>query len=126
MIFVSFSQPCTRVDVLPDVWVEDVIDMSVEVLVVGARAGALIDVLFGIKLNVVVAVLIGALVSATVAVVPDNSAGMLDGLNVDTFIIPASPEEEYLLFRWTASSCVSMTALDAACALQSCNPSYQV
>ena len=98
MIFVSFSQPCTRVDVLPDVWVEDVIDMSVEVLVVGARAGALIDVLFGIKLNVVVAVLIGALVSATVAVVPDNSAGMLDGLNVDTFIIPAS-SAECLLFR---------------------------
>ena len=63
------------------------------------RAEAIIDILFDIKLNVVVAVLIGALVSATVAVVPDNSAGMLDGLNVDTFIIPASPEEECLFFR---------------------------
>ena len=30
MIFVSFSHPCTRVDVLSDVWVEDAIDMSVE------------------------------------------------------------------------------------------------
>ena len=67
-------------------------------MLVGTRAGALIDVLFGIELNVVVAVLIDALTSVIVAVVPDNSAGMLDGLNVDTFIIPVS-SEEYLLFR---------------------------
>ena len=79
--------------------------------------------LFGIKPNAVVAMLIDALASVTVAVGPGN---MLGGLNVNTFIIPASPEEEYLLFRWTASSCVSMTALDAACALQACKPSYQV
>ena len=60
------------------------------------RAGSLIDVLFGIKLNVVAAVLINRLASATV--LSDNVAGMLGSLNVDTFIIPAS-SEEYLLFR---------------------------
>ena len=65
-------------------------------MLVGTRAGALIDVLFDIKLNVVVAVLIDALASVTVAVVPGN---MLGGLKVDTFIIPASPEEECLFFR---------------------------
>ena len=63
------------------------------------RAGSLIDTLFDIKLNVVAAALINRLVSATVVILSDNVAGMLtDGLDVDTFIIPAS-SEEYLFFR---------------------------
>ena len=65
-------------------------------MLLGIRTGALIDVFFGIKLNVVVAVLIDALASVTVAVVPGN---MLGGLKKDSFIIPASPEEECLFFR---------------------------
>ena len=69
--------------------------VAVNVLV-GTRTGARIDVLFGIKSNVVVAMLIDALVSVAVAVGPGN---MLGGLNVNIFIIPASPEEECLFFR---------------------------
>ena len=35
-MFANFSHPCTRVDVLSDVWVEDVTDLSVEGLVIDA------------------------------------------------------------------------------------------
>ena len=57
------------------------------------RAEAIIDILFDIKLNVVVTALIDVLVITTVAVVSDNGAGMLAGLNVYMFVIPASSEE---------------------------------
>ena len=57
------------------------------------RAEAIIDVLFDINLNAVVAALIDVLVTVTVAVVSDNGADMLAGLNVYMFVIPASSEE---------------------------------
>ena len=57
------------------------------------RAEAIIDVLFDINLNAVVAASIDVLAIVTVAVVSGNGADMLAGLNVYMFVIPASSEE---------------------------------
>ena len=53
-MFASFSHPCTRVDVLSDVWVEDVIGMSVEGLVVDAWDDVVTNSLAGMVLLTVV------------------------------------------------------------------------
>ena len=62
MIFVSFSHPCTRVDVLSDVWVEDVIDMSVEGLVIDRRDEVVTNSLAGVAINVMLVVVVSDVV----------------------------------------------------------------
>ena len=53
-MFTNFSHPCTRVDVLSDVWVEDVIGMSVEGLVIDARDDVVTKSLAGMVMLAVV------------------------------------------------------------------------
>ena len=53
-MFAKFSHPCTRVDVLSDVWVEDVIGMSVEGLVIDARDDVVTKSLAGMVMLAVV------------------------------------------------------------------------
>ena len=48
MIFNRFSHRCVVIDVLSDVWVEEVIKVLVEVFVVDVRADVVIDTLSGV------------------------------------------------------------------------------
>ena len=69
-MFTNFSHPCTRVDVLSDVWVEDVIGMSVEGLVIDARDDVVTKSLAGMVMLAVVvfdAVIVMVVVASAIA-----------------------------------------------------------
>ena len=61
-MFAIFSHPCTRADVLSNVWVEDVIDMSVEGLVIGARDDVVTNSLAGMAINVMLVLVVSDVV----------------------------------------------------------------
>ena len=53
-MFANLSNPCTRVAVLADVWVEDVMDMAVDILVIDARDDVVTKSLAGMVMLAVV------------------------------------------------------------------------
>ena len=68
-IFNRFTNPCVIIDVLADVWVEEVIKVFVAVFVTNARADMAIDkvsgdVTIGIVSSIAVELLIGGLLAA--------------------------------------------------------------
>ena len=64
---VNFWHPCTRVDEPSDVWVEDVIDMSVEGLVINARDDVVVTTsLVGMEINMLLVVVVSDVAMAAV------------------------------------------------------------
>ena len=69
-MFANLSNPCTRVAVLADVWVEDVMDMAVDILVIDARDDVVTKSLASVAINVLLVVVVSGVVvvAASVAV----------------------------------------------------------
>ena len=63
---VIFTHPCTRVDTPSDVWVEDVINMSVEGLVIDAWDDVVTNSLAGMTISVMLVVVVSDVVMTVV------------------------------------------------------------
>ena len=65
-MFANLSNPCTRVAVLADVWVEDVMDMAVDILVIDARDDVVTKSLASVAINVLLVVVVSGVVMVVV------------------------------------------------------------
>ena len=54
MIFNRFTHPCVIIDVLADVWVEEIIKILVGVFVINVWTGVVIDTLSGVSAEVII------------------------------------------------------------------------